>query len=83
MDEQVPDSTVLCRFRGALSKGNAFEKLLLIINQRLEDNNLMVITENCRCKLTPTLRKPRGKEYETVVEDRKETETKNKYYKIN
>ena len=31
MDDQVPDSTVLCRFRGALSKENAFEKLLLLI----------------------------------------------------
>ena len=78
MDEQVPDSTVLCRFRGALSKGNAFEKLLLIINQLLEDNNLMVTTGAIvDASVTPTLRKPRGKkEYETVVEDRKETETK-------
>lgn len=43
-DEYVLDSRVLCRFTGALSKGNAFEKLLLIINQRQEDNNLMITT---------------------------------------
>jgi IS5 family transposase len=77
MDEQVPDSTVLCRFRGALSKENAFEKLLLIINTRLEENNLMVTTGAIvDASVTPTLRKPRGKkEYEAVVEDRKEPET--------
>ena len=77
MDDQVPDSTVLCRFRGALSKENAFEKLLLLINKRLEDNDLMVITGAIvDASVTPTLRKPRGKkEYETVAVDRKETET--------
>jgi transposase, IS5 family len=77
MDEEVPDSTVLCRFRGALSKENAFEKLLLIINKRLEDNNLMVTTGAIvDASVTPTLRKPRGKkEYETVEQDRKEVES--------
>lgn len=78
MDEQVPDSTVLCIFIGVLSKGNAFEKLLLIINQRLEDNNLMVATGAIvDASVTPTLRKPRGKKkYETVAVDRKENKTK-------
>jgi transposase, IS5 family len=80
MDEQVPDSTVLCRFRGALNKENAFEKLLILINKRLEDNDLMVITGAIvDASVTPTLRKPRGKkEFETAVVDRKEDVTQEK-----
>jgi transposase, IS5 family len=74
MDESVPDSTVLCRFRNTLAKSNALEKLLKIINQRLESGNLMVIEGVIiDASVTATLRKPRGKkEYELVVEDRNE-----------
>jgi len=77
MDEKVPDSTVLCRFRTALSKHNAFESLLTLINFRLSENNLMVTKGVIvDASVTPTLRKPRGKkEYESVVEDRKEDAT--------
>lgn len=77
MDEKVPDSTVLCRFRTALSKHNAFESLLNVINFRLSENNLMVTKGVIvDASVTPTLRKPRGKkEYESVVEDRKEDTT--------
>lgn len=74
MDEQVPDSTVLCRFRNELIKHNAFESLLNIINKRMEDAGLMV-TQGVivDASVTPTPRKPRGKkEYEEVAEDRKE-----------
>jgi IS5 family transposase len=74
MDEQVPDSTVLCRFRNELGKHNAFEALLKIINKRMEDAGLMV-TQGVivDASVTPTPRKPKGKkEYEGVAEDRKE-----------
>ena len=75
MDEQVPDATVLCRFRNTLSKQNAFEKILTRINEKMEQGGLMVnkgiIVD---ALVTVTQRKPRGrKEYE-VVEDRKENE---------
>lgn len=76
MDAQVPDSTVLCRFRNILSKGNVFEEILDSINKRMEEGGLMIIKGAIvDASVTPTLRKPRGKkEYEVVAEDRKEDE---------
>ena len=76
MDESVPDSTVLCRFRNALNKHNAFEEILNAINSFLESEGLM-ITKGAivEASVTPTLRKPRGKkEFTVIVEDRKEDE---------
>lgn len=76
MDETVPDSTVLCRFRITLSKHNAFDEILKTINNRMEENGLMVIKGAIvDASVTATLRKPRGKkEFELVPEDRKEDE---------
>lgn len=76
MDQEVPDSTVLCRFRTALNKYNAFDELLKTINQRMEDADLMVIKGVIiDASVTPTPRKPRGKkEFDIVAEDRKEDE---------
>lgn len=76
MDQAVPDSTVLCRFRNALNKHNAFEELLQTINQQMEATGLMVIKGVIvDASVTPTARKPRGtKEYEIVAQDRKEEE---------
>jgi len=42
MDQEVPDSTVLCRFRNTLSKQNAFEKLLNLINDKMAQGGLIV-----------------------------------------
>lgn len=74
MDETVPDSTVLCRFRSALNKQNAFDEILKAINQRMESEGLMIIKGAIvDASVTPTLRKPRGKkEFDLVPEDRKE-----------
>ena len=73
MDEKVPDSTVLCRFRGCLVKAYAFENLLDLINQRLIDGKVMLVKGVIvDAILTDTLRKPRGKKEYEVVEDRKE-----------
>ncbi len=73
MDEQVPDATVLCRFRNTLSKKNAFEKLLMLINEKMEQGGLMVnkgvIVD---ASVTVTQRKPRGKKEYEIAEDRKE-----------
>lgn len=73
MDEKVPDSTVLCRFRSCLAKANAYEALLTMINQRLIDGKVMLVKGVIvDASLTDTLRKPRGKKEYEVVEDRKE-----------
>jgi len=76
MDEAVPDSTVMCRFRGASSKHNAFDEILKAINNRMEECGLMIIKGAIvDASVTPALRKPRGKkEFELVAEDRKEDE---------
>lgn len=76
MDQDVPDSTVLCRFRSELNKHNAFDELLKTINQRMEDGGLMIVKGAIvDASVTPTLRKPRGKkEFMVVAEDRKEEE---------
>ena len=75
MDEEVPDSTVLCRFRTILCKQNAFEKLLNLINEKMAEGGLIVnkgiIVD---ASVTVTQRKPRGKKEYEVCEDRKEGE---------
>lgn len=75
MDEEIPDSTVLCRFRNTLSKQNAFEKILNLINEKMEQGGLIinkgVIVD---ASVTVTQRKPRGKKEYEVCEDRKEGE---------
>lgn len=77
MDEAIPDSTVLCRFRSILSKQNAFETLLNRINAQMEQGGLLinkgVIVD---ASVTVTERKPRGKKEYEVCEDRQEGETK-------
>jgi IS5 family transposase len=79
MDEEVPDSTVLCRFRNVLSKQNAFEKLLNLINEKMAEGGLIVnkgiIVD---ASVTVTQRKPRGKKEYEVCEDRKEGDTETK-----
>lgn len=79
MDECVPDSTVLCRFRSALNKHNAFEELLKTINERMETGGLMIVKGAIvDASVTPTPRKPRGKkEYSLICEDRKEDDQEN------
>jgi IS5 family transposase len=42
MDEKVPDSNVLCRFRNKLSEQHAFEKILTRINAEMEKGGLML-----------------------------------------
>lgn len=77
MDEQVPDSTILCRFRNVLSKQNAFEKILHRLNATMEEQGLLVnkgiIVD---ATVTTTARKPRGKKKYEICEDRKEDELK-------
>ena len=67
MDEKVPDSKVLRRFRVCLAKANAFESLLTMINQHLIDGKVMLVKGVIvDASLTDTLRKPRGKKNEPL-----------------
>ena len=77
MDEDVPDSTTLCRFRNALVKSCVYDSLLSEVNRQLEARRVMVTTGVIvDASVTDSPRRPRGqKEYE-VVEDRHEDEGK-------
>ena len=73
MDDEVPNSTTLCRFRNALVKYGIYDSLLMEVNRQLEARRVMVTTsvivDAC---VTDSPRRPGGqKEYE-VVEDRHE-----------
>lgn len=75
MDDAVPDSTTLCRFRNALVKSEVYDRLLSEVNRQLASRHVMVTTGVIvDASVTDSPRRPRGqKEYE-VVEDRHEDE---------
>lgn len=75
MDDAVPDSTTLCRFRNALVKSEVYDRLLSEVNRQLASRYVMVTTGVIvDASVTDSPRRPRGqKEYE-VVEDRHEDE---------
>lgn len=75
MDDTVPDSTTLCRFRNALVKSDVYDRLLSEVNRQLSSRHVMVTTGVIvDASVTDSPRRPRGqKEYE-VVEDRHEEE---------
>lgn len=76
MDDEVPGSTTLCRFRNALVKSGVYESLLSEVNRQLEVRRVMITTGVIvDASVTDSPRRPRGqKEYE-VVEDRHEDES--------
>ena len=41
MDDEVPDSTTLCRFRNALVKSGVYDRLLWEVNRQLEALRVM------------------------------------------
>lgn len=75
LEDAVPDNTVLSRFRTELTKKDAYEKLLININNQLEAKGILLkkgaIVD---ASITGTQRKPRGKKTYKMVEDRKEEE---------
>lgn len=73
LEDDVPDSTTVCRFRNVLVEARLYDRLLNEINRQLENKGVLVkkgaIVD---ASVTDTPRRPRGqKEYE-VVEDRDE-----------
>lgn len=76
LDDEVPDHSVLSRFRTKLTQKNGYEALMTLINSQLEAQNIILrqgaIVD---ASITDSPRKPRGKkEYEQVAEDRSEPE---------
>jgi len=73
LEDEVPDHSVLSRFRTELTQKDAYEKLMLSINGQLEDKGVLLkkgaIVD---ASITDSPRKPRGKKEYEVVEDRKE-----------
>jgi IS5 family transposase len=76
MENEVPDSTTVCRFRNMLVKADAYERLLTEINRQLEEKSIIVKSGAIvDASITDTLRRPRGKKKYEMVEDRKEDES--------
>ena len=73
LEDAVPDNTVLSRFRTALTKQDAYEKLLEGINQQLEEKGILLKKGAIiDASITDSPRKPRGKKIYEIVEDRVE-----------
>jgi IS5 family transposase len=73
LEDDVPDHSVLSRFRTALTQKGGYEKLMEQINGQLETRGVLLkkgaIVD---ASITDSPRKPRGKKEYEVVEDRKE-----------
>jgi len=74
LEDEVPDHSTLSRFRSDLTQKAAFERLLNLINNQLEDKGLKVKSGIAMvdASITDTPRKPHGKTQYEIVEDRKE-----------
>ena len=75
LEDKVPDHSTLSRFRTALTKAKAMDKLLAAVNKQLESHKLIVKTGiKVDASLTATPLKPKGKTKYEIAEDRKEDE---------
>jgi len=75
LENNVPDHTVLSRFRTKLTDQNAFEPLLNEINRQLEAHAI-IVKSGCKidATITESLRRPKKKTTFEIAEDRKEDE---------
>ena len=75
MEDIVPDSTTVCRFRNILVEADLYDTLLAEFNRQLEAKGIIVkrgaIVD---ASITNTPRRPHGGKSYEVVEDRKEDE---------
>lgn len=75
MDEDVPDSTTLCRFRCTLVKSGIYDSLLSEVNRQLEYRHVMVTSGVIvDASVTDSPRRPKGRKAYEIVEDRHEEE---------
>ena len=74
LEDDVPDHSVLSRFRTELAKKGAFEKLLAHLNMQLQSRNIMIKGGKAKvdATITESPRKPKVKKTFAVAEDRKE-----------
>lgn len=75
LEDNVPDHSVLSRFRTHLTKNDAFNTLLEEINNQLDAHGIL-LKQGCKvdATITNSPRKPRGKATYQIAEDRKEDE---------
>jgi transposase, IS5 family len=73
LEDDVPDHSVLSRFRTKLTKAEAWDALLSEINRQVEGRNLMV-KSGCHVdgSITHSPRKPKAKPTYEIVSDREE-----------
>jgi len=77
LEDDVPDHSIISRFRSELTKKDAFEKIFEKINRQLEGKGLIVKTGAIvDATITESPRKPKGKTVYEVAHDRKEDERK-------
>ena len=75
MEDIVPDSTTVCRFRNILVEADLYDTLLVEFNRQLEAKGIIVKRGAIiDAGITNTPRRPRGRKSYEVVEDRKEDE---------
>lgn len=73
LEDEVPDHSVISRFRTELTKKEAFEKIFDQINAQLENKGLIVKTGAIvDATVTDSPRKPKGKTTYVIADDRKE-----------
>lgn len=74
LEDEVPDHSVLSRFRSALSRQQAFERLLEEINAQLEEQDVLVKRGVAAVDASVTLapRRPRQKPAFEIAQDRQE-----------
>ena len=70
LEDEVPDHSVLCRFRKILTRSGAWEVILTQINQQLSDHNLLVKQGSIvDASVTESPRKPHGKNTYSLTGD--------------
>ena len=73
LEDEVPDHSVISRFRSELTKRDAFEKIFEKINAQLESKGLIIKTGAIvDATVTDSPRKPKGKTTYVIADDRKE-----------
>src|SRR5680860_1426119 len=73
IDQIAPDHSTVSRFRTAMTKAGAYEKLFKEINRQLEQNKIIVKTGAIvDASVIDTPLKPKGKTNHAVTEDRKD-----------
>ncbi len=73
MEEDVPDHSVISRFRSELTRVGAYDKLFQEVNRQLEKHHILLRSGAIvDASITDSPRKPRGKKEYQAVEDRNE-----------